>query len=345
MLCVLLLTLFRWAYLYRRFTIEAAEGTLRQTNFYEKIKPNPPPIKVLGKSTTDVDSVSAEKLDKIRKILAKNTELREITSEPDPDSVLILTPIKDSAEYLDRYFSLIDRLDYPRSSISIAFLVSDSIDKMQQILVQKQKQYQQDGPEEQRFNQFEIYRQDFFYILSHRQRHDFKMQRERQTMRALKDEQWVIWIDGDLEEYPPTIIKDLMAYDKDIIVPACMENRTKAGGPIRHTLYDHNAWQETDVSRKMLAGLKDTDFLAEDTKYIRSGRRYMDEFKNEEIVPLDGIGGTFALVKSHVHRSGVVFPTWLVEHEVETEGFAKLAKLNGFGVYGLPSYHVIHVRS
>ncbi|KAJ2800445.1 hypothetical protein H4R20_004060 [Coemansia guatemalensis] len=335
--------------------MEAAEGTLKQTNFYEKTKHNPLPIKVLGKTTTDVDSVSAEKLDEIKKILAKNTELSKLSSEPDPDSVLILTPIKDGAEYLDKYFSLIDRLDYPRSSISIAFLVSDSVDKSQQILLQKQKEYQQDGPEEQRFNRFEIYRQDFFYILSHSQRHDFKMQRERRTVmararnylwtRALKDEQWVIWIDGDLEEYPPTIIKDLMAYDKDIIVPACMENRTKVDGPIRHTLYDFNAWQETYKSRWMLSGLKDTDFLVEDTKYIRSGRRYMDEFKNEEIVPLDGIGGTFALVKSHVHRSGVVFPTWLVEHEVETEGFAKLAKLNGFGVYGLPSYHIIHVRS
>ncbi|KAJ2082017.1 Polynucleotide 5'-hydroxyl-kinase grc3 [Coemansia sp. RSA 988] len=81
----------------------------------------------------------------------------------------------------------------------------------------------------------------------------------------------------------------------------------------------------------MLAGLNDTDFLSEDLKYIKTGRKYIHKFEGEEIVPLDGVGGTFTLVKSHVHRSGVGFPTWLVEHQVETEGFAKLAKINGFG--------------
>lgn len=33
-------------------------------------------------------------------------------------------------------------------------------------------------------------------------------------------------------------------------------------------------------------------------------------------VPLDGIGCTFALVKAHVHREGVTFPTWVFDNEV-----------------------------
>ncbi|PIA17132.1 hypothetical protein COEREDRAFT_80830 [Coemansia reversa NRRL 1564] len=341
-ICMVLFTLFMWVY----------QNSQEPIKVVEKIEYDGR-IEVLEESTIDLDAAPVEKLGEIKKILANNAKLRNYyTLESDSDSILILTPIKDGANYLSQYFSLIDKLQYPRNSISIAFLVSDSTDNTQQILLNKQKWYQEKGPVEQRFKRFEIYRKDFFYILPRNQRHKFNTQRERRTVmararnylwtRALENEQWVVWIDSDLKEYPSTIIKDLMAYNKDIIVPICMLNKTKPGGPIRHVFYDYNAWQETDASRKMLAGLKDTDFLAEDAKYIKTGRKYLSKFQNQEIVPLDGIGGTFTLVKSYVHRSGVGFPTWLVEHQVETEGFAKLAKINGFGVYGLPSYRIIH---
>lgn len=33
-------------------------------------------------------------------------------------------------------------------------------------------------------------------------------------------------------------------------------------------------------------------------------------------VPLDGIGCTFTLVKAHVHREGVTFPTYTFDNQV-----------------------------
>ncbi|KAJ2790170.1 Mannan polymerase II complex anp1 subunit, partial [Coemansia guatemalensis] len=108
---------------------EVREEEIQQEEIEQgELQQNPAQIKILGKSDVDVDSAPAEKLKVINKILAKNTELSEMSSEPDPESVLILTPIKDGARFLEQYFSLIDKLDYPRSSISIAFLVSDSVD-------------------------------------------------------------------------------------------------------------------------------------------------------------------------------------------------------------------------
>ncbi|RCI06167.1 Golgi mannosyltransferase complex subunit [Rhizopus stolonifer] len=59
-------------------------------------------------------------------------------------------------------------------------------------------------------------------------------------------------------------------------------------------------------------------------------------------VPLDGVGATFTLVKAHVHREGVIFPPFVFQHQVETEGLAKMAKAMGFGVYGLPAYLIYH---
>ena len=79
-----------------------------------------------------------------------------------------------------------------------------------------------------------------------------------------------------------------------------------------------------------------------------TGRTYMAkmgdwrEDKDVEI-PLDGIGGVNILVKADVHRSGINFPSYPFENQAETEGFAKMAKRAGYGVYGLPNYIVWHI--
>ncbi|KAJ1936753.1 hypothetical protein FBU59_004956, partial [Linderina macrospora] len=122
--------------------------------------------------------------DESRKILANNHAVAPYTQEPDADSLLILTPIKNNAKHLARYFALIDRLKYPRDKISIAFLVSDSTDDTQQMLVESRQWYQEKAPEELRFRRFEIYRQDFFYSLPRDQRHLREKQRERRIMMA-----------------------------------------------------------------------------------------------------------------------------------------------------------------
>lgn len=82
--------------------------------------------------------------------------------------------------------------------------------------------------------------------------------------------------------------------------------------------------------------------------------------KDEEM-ELDGIGGVNILVKADVHRagqlafllcyfqvstnmqSGINFPSYAFENQAETEGFAKMAKRAGYGVYGLPNYVVWHI--
>ncbi|KAJ2909806.1 hypothetical protein GGI21_001510 [Coemansia aciculifera] len=289
-----------------------------------------------------------------RTILMNNKAVAPQAQDPDSDSLLILTPVKNNAKHLARYFALVDKLKYPRDKISLAFLVSDSTDQTQQMLIESKQWYQERAPEELRFKRFDIFRQDFFYALPRDQRHLREKQLDRRIMmararnylwtRALEDEQWVLWIDGDLEYYPPNIVNDLMAYDKDVIVPNCLVRRKTSQGKWKHSVYDRNAWQETPRSLATIGKLKEDAFLVEGYKSLKTHRKYLDNFaKNETVVPLDGVGGTFTLVKARVHRSGVGFPAWLFQHQVETEGFAKLAKANGFGVFGLPFYYVRHV--
>ncbi|KAJ2469075.1 hypothetical protein GGI03_000593 [Coemansia sp. RSA 2337] len=354
---------------YLNYSLSLATGEIRvETKYIEALgyeyQPQPkdkeswlPKLISYGKSSwnkTELASFS----DESRKILKNDNKLAPQTLDPDSDSLLILTPLKNNVNHLTKYFELIDKLKYPRHKLSFAFLVSDSSDNTLQQLVDAKKKYQEQGPKELRFKRFEIYRQDFFYSLPRLERHLYRNQLDRRSLmararnylwtRALENEQWVLWIDGDLEDYPPNIINDMMAFDKDVLVPNCLVSRRVSGNKWGYGVYDFNSWQETPESIEMLKDLKEDDFLmerGEDSPFV-THRKYLDDFdKSETIVPLDGVGGTFALVKSHVHRSGVGFPAWLYQHQVETEGFAKLAKAHGFGVFGLPNYNVRHISN
>ena len=79
-------------------------------------------------------------------------------------------------------------------------------------------------------------------------------------------------------------------------------------------------------------------------------------------MPLDGVGGVSLLVRAEVHRkgmypanfplhpfslrqliyTGVDFPIKPVDHQIETEGLAKMAKFDGYKVFGLPNYVIWH---
>ncbi len=59
-------------------------------------------------------------------------------------------------------------------------------------------------------------------------------------------------------------------------------------------------------------------------------------------MPLDGVGGTLIYARAEVFHRGVVFPTELVNHQVETEGFAQMALLYNFTVVGLPNLIIKH---
>ena len=76
-------------------------------------------------------------------------------------------------------------------------------------------------------------------------------------------------------------------------------------------------------------------------------RKRLSKFKggpDAAPVPLDGVGGAVLLVKADLHREGLNFPSSLVDHAVETEGFAQLAKGTGHQPFGLPEYVVHHAR-
>ncbi|KAF2461587.1 Anp1-domain-containing protein [Lineolata rhizophorae] len=297
----------------------------------------------------------------------QRVDLNPITSSPkavtNEERVLILTPLRDAAPYLEQHFDLLSALTYPHHLIDLAFLVGDSTDDTLAVLA-KELERIQSRADSVPFRSALIVEKDFGVHLSQNveDRHGFEAQGPRRKSMgrarnyllsaALKPEHsWVYWRDVDIKDSPKKIIEDFIAHDRDILVPNIWFHRYKeVNGQMRDIegRFDYNSWQESEKGLKLASKLDKDTVLAEGYKEYDTGRTYMAKMgdwrnnKDEEI-ELDGIGGVNILVKADVHRSGINFPCYPFENQAETEGFAKMAKRAGYGVWGLPNYIVWHI--
>ncbi|KAI9042562.1 ANP1/MMN9/VAN1 family protein [Aspergillus affinis] len=290
-------------------------------------------------------------------------ELNGINSSPQAvannERVLILTPLRDAAHYLDKYFELLYKITYPHHLIDLGFLVGDCKDNTLEILVSELNRIQEQA-DKVAFHSATIVKKDFGadVEMSVEDRHSFAAQGPRRKAigrarnyllySAMKPEHsWVYWRDVDITDSPDSIIEDFVAHDRDILVPNIWFHRYRDEVDIEGR-FDYNSWIESDKGRRLRQTLDPDTVLAEGYKEYDTGRKYMvgmGDWRNDkdEEIELDGIGGVNILVKADVHRSGINFPAYAFENQAETEGFAKMAKRAGYQVIGLPNYVVWHI--
>ncbi|KAK5044909.1 hypothetical protein LTR84_010281 [Exophiala bonariae] len=290
-------------------------------------------------------------------------DLNPIVSTPravsNRERVLILTPLRDAAPYLIKYFDLLSELTYPHDLIDLGFLVGDSSDDTLAVLASELDRIQQ-RTDKIPFHSVLIVEKDFGQTMNMdvESRHGFAAQGPRRKSMgkarnyllsaALKPEHaWVYWRDVDIVDSPKKIIEDFVAHDRDILVPNIWFHRYEKGRDIEGR-FDYNSWVESDKGRRLANSLDKDVVLAEGYKEYDTGRTYMarmGDWRNnkDEEIELDGIGGVNILVKADVHRSGINFPCYAFENQAETEGFAKMAKRAGYQVVGLPNYVVWHI--
>lgn len=290
--------------------------------------------------------------------------LNNVTSSADPignrETVLILTPL---ARFYTQYWENLLKLSYPHELITLAFIIpktreGNAATAQLQEHIQKT---QTSGPEKKRFASIIIERQDFDPPIMSQDEHErHKMENQKIRRAAMSrarnsllfttlgpSTSWVLWLDSDIIETPPTLIQDLAAHDKAIIVPNCfqryMDPKTKA---MAERPYDFNSWQNSDIALKLGASMGPDEILLEGYAEMATYRTllaYMATVGGDvsQEVPLDGVGGTALLVKADVHRDGAMFPPFPFYHLIETEGFAKMAKRLGWDSTGLPNYKVM----
>ncbi|OSS43880.1 hypothetical protein B5807_11467 [Epicoccum nigrum] len=299
------------------------------------------------------------------------TEIQHVKLDPikstvdavrNKEKVLILTPLRDASYYLAKYFDLLTQLTYPHDLIDLAFLVGDTTDDTMAALAMELERVQSNP--ETAFRSTMIVEKSFGVTTgqSVEERHGFAAQGPRRKAMgkarnyllsaAMKpDHSWVYWRDVDIVENPPNVIEDFIMHDRDILVPNIWFHRYKEENGKMVDIegrFDYNSWQESPDALKLAATLDKDIVLAEGYKEYKTNRKYMAKMGDRhadphEEIPLDGIGGVNIIVKADVHRSGINFPAYAFENQAETEGFAKMAKRAGYGVYGLPNYVVWHI--
>jgi glycosyltransferase involved in cell wall biosynthesis len=286
------------------------------------------------------------------------------------DKILILTPVKNAEQFLDNYIKRAYSLTYPHELISLGFLESDSSDRTYSKLAERITELNAN------FRGAALWKRDFeFQIPLHIPRWTAYLQRKRLEVlaksrnyllfRALDDEDWVLWLDADIVDYPRDIIQRLVAAGKDIVQPNCV---LEYGG----SSFDLNAWRD-------------------------HGKLHLHDLRLEgDLVRLDTVGGTMLLVRANLHREGLVFPSFpygkqnriirkrrfvgvrqvlgivpsvmksadfakllkglmkgdilrilqaTSEGEIETEGLAVMAHDMGYECWGMPNLEIKHARA
>ena len=255
--------------------------------------------------------------------------------------VLVLTPMKDASQHLGRYFELLGQLDYPKDCLSLGFLEGNSHDD-----TYGQLQQRLDGLRAT-YRRVTLIKQDFPWDDGKGARWRVEIQRARRSAIArsrnlllsesLTDEEWVLWLDADLSDYPPRLLNDLLHSGKSIVVANCLQQASGDAFDL-NTFVDTDRWSVMRWWRRL--------------RYTRSGlyqpprgygRRYLTDFQDHgEPVALAGVGGTALLVRADLHRQGLCFPPAPYRGLIETEGLSAMARDMGIQSWGLPGLIVRH---
>jgi mannan polymerase complexes MNN9 subunit len=343
-----------FTFLFSPSSQDMAASRLRQANAASN--PLSPPTSPFRKSSSQSDGKRVPPP-------VVHYHMNNVTSTSDPignrETVLILTPL---ARFYQGYWDNLLKLTYPHELVTLAFIIPKNRegDAATKALQAQITHTQTIGPEKIRFASIIIERQDFdppLHSQDEAERHKMENQKARRAAMSRARNSllfttlgpatsWVLWLDSDIIETPPTLIQDLASYDRDIIVPNCFQRYTDSkSNELKERPYDFNSWQDSEVAQELAKSMGPDDILLEGYSEMVTYRALMAYMLNETEgprfeVPLDGVGGTALMVKADVHRDGAMFPPFAFYHLIETEGFAKMAKRLDHQSYGLPNYKV-----
>jgi UDP:flavonoid glycosyltransferase YjiC (YdhE family) len=254
-----------------------------------------------------------------------------------PPMILVAVPVKDAVPYLGRFLANLRTLSHPHDRIRVAFLEGDSTDGTWEALQELLPKFREE------FAGADAFHRDFGNLLRPSDRWGSQVQRMRRSVmakarnellfRALSDEEWVLWIDVDVESWPPDVIATMLAAGKEIVVPNCLSAKTGR-------TYDMNTFV-------LAPGAEDLDWdpfvvdgILQPPKGF--GRLYLSDLRDREMVEVEGVGATMLLVRADLHREGLIFPTVPYKRYIETEGLSALAREMGYAAWGLPNLIIRH---
>ncbi len=177
-------------------------------------------------------------------------------------------------------------------------------------------------------------------------------------LRALRDEDHVVWLDADVHWLSPGIIQKMI--QQSLWTPSISRKvgiitaRCTFG---QNPNYDRNAWVGPRTNPGSFQGHSMAEtFVPSPTAETQFMDQLVEETTDDDLIPLDSVGGTILYISSDVIRQGVIFPTYRAVGTawnslegwdgIETEGVCYIAKSLGYGCYGLGGHWVVkHTQS
>lgn len=254
-------------------------------------------------------------------------------------TISILIPLRDAAPYLEQSFALLDALDYPKDLIKITFCEGESKDNTLALL------HSLIAPRKACYRGIEVVEYSTgINIQRHRRTRPDVQKRRRSAIAKVRNhliseglnasDDFALWIDIDVCDYPANILHRLLSENARICTPDC--TLEPAGRS-----FDLNAYLR-------LKDLKDSRYYKNSFGGIfqppanHYHRRHLHDMRYLERVQLTAVGGTMLLVHAPVHLAGITFPELPYRDLIETEAFAVWAADMGVQAIGLPQVQIIH---
>jgi hypothetical protein len=259
-----------------------------------------------------------------------------VAAEGGAPKVLVLVPVRDALPHLPGLVANLAALQWPKDRLGLAFLEGDSLDLTAAWIEERLAGLR--GT----FARAELHRRDFGWRSGGprwepaeqlRRRGAIARARNLLLSRALRDEEWVLWVDADLARWPADVLARLVAAGKDIVVPHCRSLET--GGT-----FDANTWRLSPDAARVDWSAWTRDGLLQPPRGL--GRLYLGDLAERDLVEVDAVGGTMLLVRADLHRQGLVFPPFPYKGLIETEGLAAMARDMGVSCWGMPRLEVWH---
>ena len=278
---------------------------------------------------------------------------------------------------LDSHIALIKKTSgLPLKSISIAIQTASATEYQKyihtlnkhpfakiQVLLYQPEQHD-DEPEDRHSEDFQPIR-----------RKQISLARNMLMLRALGSEEHIFWYDGDVIGSDNGIAAKMIDHSQNGLKGVTTNSSMLREPPLPIGLitarcenpgmnnYDLNAWALPKESPAAARTRPD----GEQIKDLSNGKLYMasstgsmiyvdhwtDHTTNDELFPLDSVGGTILYIKADLVRKGLNFPPYFVVGTswdlpngydgIETEGLCYIAKTIGYGCYALGgTWHIKH---
>ena len=246
------------------------------------------------------------------------------------NNILIGTPIKNGSIFLDNFLNNINNLSYPKKNISLCFIENDSEDntwdKLTKTISEKISVDQ--------YKEVVILKLDLGFLLKHEHRYESEYNKQRIknlvilrnfiVNNFLKNNDYLWWLDIDIEHFPKNSIEHLLSFNKDIVMPLYTHDTYKYHDCASYTYIDNKVTRLCELTKMFpfdeiieLERCECASFI--NRRVFDSGLRYI--FVDEEYRDLCG---------------------GIIPCKLEGVSFSENAKKLGFNIYGCLKFQIKH---